>query len=482
MTPRPNERVRALRKAGKIEEACDLAHDLRDSSPNDVWLKSELGWVLYEKLKEIVARAKSDQINQFTASRSEVHHLLREYARLGLRRPDLLFSRILILVLQHPKAEDLEFLPNFMMWAGLSSFRKEDFLSGEAGGRVYEPLIVRAAMNTAKVARRAGGREAKQFAIALLDKALAEADVQRPALLNYNKALLLSGIGQDDEAALLLAKVVRDKPGEYWAWQALGRAVASQDVPLALEIHARAWLAGRRRPDYSIKVIEDLGKLAALDSQNQLAKWAVDEALSIRRAKGSKEQPFMRKLVNSDWYAETEALSDPEPVLQELAANADRALYIDCPRLDASFLSGFTGHHGEQMARVVVKDGTRAEGFSARLFRRTDLAQFRTGDPLTVIVYRDSREAVLVEIRRRERGEPYDCLDVIDGVIENHDDEKGRAKVSTPATKYGTLISYKKFPLVNAWKPGTQLKMRCAWFSNGPMAFQLDRVDSLDTL
>jgi hypothetical protein len=231
-------------------------------------------------------------------------------------------------------------------------------------------------------------------------------------------------------------------------------------------MYARAWIAGRDRPQFSIKSIEGLSRLAALNQRYELAKWAAEEALKIRRAEGTKPQPFMNQIMNSPWFEQTDALPNPEPILQELAGRADLELRYGAPQHHiASFLGAFILQKGGQAAKLAIRRTDRAEEIHARIESGVDASHFRRGDPIEVVIREGVGDSRCTEISLRDSGYPFDCLDSVEGVISTHDEAKGRANVSTDLTRY-CVLSYRTFPAVRDWEVGTIVKMLGAWFSD----------------
>ena len=130
----PNQEVTELRKAGRLEEAYRRGHELLKEYPDDFRLKGSFGWVLYDKLKQIVEAAR-ERSAAGNAPDEATRKVMRGYARLGLPRPDLLFSQLLFQILRSPTPP--EFLPGLMRWAGLDCFRPEDLCAqqGKDGTR-----------------------------------------------------------------------------------------------------------------------------------------------------------------------------------------------------------------------------------------------------------------------------------------------------------------------------------------------------------
>ncbi|MFM7886248.1 MAG: hypothetical protein ACKPCM_06065, partial [Pseudanabaena sp.] len=118
-----HQEINELRRSGMIDEAYSKALSTIQLAPNDQRLLQAFGWVLHDKVKILVSQAKETQPSEQLYT--NIRETLREYARLNLPRPDLLFSLLVTKTLQYP--QELKFFPKFMKWAGLNSFRSEDF-------------------------------------------------------------------------------------------------------------------------------------------------------------------------------------------------------------------------------------------------------------------------------------------------------------------------------------------------------------------
>lgn len=75
----PGKRISELRKAGRLDEAYELARRERRRDPEDEWVKGALAWVLYDQLKLVRADAARGRLD---ATRCE--RILGEVAELAL--------------------------------------------------------------------------------------------------------------------------------------------------------------------------------------------------------------------------------------------------------------------------------------------------------------------------------------------------------------------------------------------------------------
>ncbi|GAB6061174.1 DUF7017 domain-containing protein [Desulfonatronum parangueonense] len=452
----PNQEISSLRKGGRIDEAYKRGQDLLREHPNDKYLKNIFGWVLYDKIKLIANRENQSKAG---SASGEVRALLREYARLDLPRPDLLFS---LLLNQSLRIRDkLDFFPAFMSWAGLGCFRPEDLQAqeGKKGDALYEPLIEKAARVTAKSVRGGKDDSLKSFAIELLDKAISEGEVQGLSWLHYNKALLLRELGRTDDARTLLHPFVREKRTNFWSWHALSKIEEQENPLLALALCARACLTCNDAK-FGVKVFEDLARFSVAVNRFDLARWSTTRAVSIRQENGWGIPDSLRNLTEADWYSSAPAIDDAAGELESYAYIADSIVYSDCPRVPANFLGTFNSKTGKLMAKVALRKEALSVEMASPSKGLTNAKIFSIGEPVTVGIFEEEQRSTIIEIKPRTEGEFFDCLDSFYGVVDHMNHEKSLASIYVTDTKF-CLLPFQDFDAVSAWQPGTPVSIWC---------------------
>ncbi|AUS98969.1 hypothetical protein CLI64_00320 [Nostoc sp. CENA543] len=453
----PDQEVTVLRREGRLEEAYSRGYELLQEYPEDTRLRNSIGWVLYEKIKNIVNLANQSQAAVSERQTKDIRQILGEYYRFNLSRPDLLFSRLLDQTLRFPK--DLEFLPKFMKWAGMDSFRPEDFRTGRQNDRVFEPLVEKAARKIAKIVQNlTEDSDLQEFAILLIDKALLEAEVQKPEWLHYNKALLLKQLGRLEEAKALLLSFIQVKRNEFWAWRALGKVVESSDTSLALALYAKACLTCNDL-NFGVGVFEDLSRLAAHQGEISLAKWAADQAFTARNQNQWKIPQSLRELLEADWYLQTKDIISAKEFLVNLAADAEKVIWVNCPRYSANFLGIFTTQSGKQMAKFGLLSNRCSQELASPARGLLNNLNLEIGEPVTVTVDETGEHRTVVLIEKRQSGIYFDQLDRIYGIVDHHHEAK--AFIYLNPQKQFTL-AYTDFPVIQTMKPGMSIEMICA--------------------
>ncbi|MDJ0713151.1 MAG: hypothetical protein QNJ54_02885 [Prochloraceae cyanobacterium] len=463
----PSQEITALRKAGRLDQAYSRGYELMKTNPDDRFLATSFGWVLYEKVKKIVDEAKQSQSPEVDKLIERLRNILREYARLRLSRTEnVLFSLLLSQTLRFPKP--LKFLPKFIKWAGIDSFRSEDFQVNTSNeGKVFESLVEKVAREVGKVVRDlkvedcSNSRELQElqeFAVELIDTALRQAQVQNPQWLHYSKALLLGQLGRLEEAQKLLVSVVQQKRNDFWAWHALAKVVEESDRVLALALCAKACLTCKD-PKFGVGTFEYLSKLAGRHGKMSLAKWSADRAFEIRNNNQWKIPPSLSNLLNADWYSHTENLANANEVLTQIAADAEKVIWINFPRYDANYLGTFTSKSGKLMVKFGLFSGGSSQELASSALGLLNNLNLVLGDPVKAIVDESGDRQKVVVVEKRESGKPFDRLESIYGIVDRHCDNK--AFIYFNPYQHCTL-PYTEFPTIANLTPGSAIEVICA--------------------
>lgn len=410
----PNQEIKNLRKSGKIDEAYQRGYELLKEHPEDKYLAAAIGWVIYDKVKNLVEEAKQNRNSSESVKSSQLRYLLKEYAKLKLTRPDFLFSLLLSQTLRFP--EKLEFLPKLVKWAGVDSFRTEDFQAQPGdNGKKFDSLVEQTAREVGKLTRDLNSennfeaRELQEFAIALIDMAISKADVQHSEWLNYHKALLLNQLGKSEEAQKFLLPVVQEKRDQYWAWHALANLVENSDYQLALSLCCKSYLTCKDLK-FAVRVFEDITRLALQQNNLQLAKWATDQAFTIRNDNGWRITKSLRNFLESNWYSQAGVLLNPEESLKTIAEDAEKVIWANLPRYKANYLGTFNTKKGTTM----VKFGLLWKGSSQEIANPVrgllDNIKLDFGEPVTVAVEERDDRPTVVFVEKRLSGSPFDSM------------------------------------------------------------------------
>jgi hypothetical protein len=418
----PFQEITALRKAGNLEEAYAKGYEFLESNPDDKYIISAIGWVLYEKIKNLVAKAKKSQTANEELS-SNLREILREYAQLDLIRPDLLFSLLLSQALNFPN--EIKFLPKFMIWAGVNSFRPEDFQTQTSDDKVFESLVEKVARTTGKISRDLTLQEysdlnkVQEFAISLIDFALEKAKVLKPEWLHYHKALLLDRLGRLEDSQKLLTSFVQQKRSDYWTWHALAKVYETSDSKLALAFCAKACLTCKDE-NFGINVFEDLSRLAVGQNEIAVAKWSTKQAFDIRNRNSWKIPQSLRNLLDSSWYIHTEDITDVKEILLRLAVDAEKNLWLQSPKYDANYLDTFSTQKGTRMVKFALKSKGEAQEIVSPERGMLKNLTLVFGDPVNITIDESGDRPTVVAVEKRPSGKLFDSVACKSGKFRLH--------------------------------------------------------------
>ena len=451
----------SLRKSGRVDEAYERGRTLMGQYSDDKYLKGVYGWVLYDKVKQIVAKIASDE-SSATNLQNQIRSLFREYAKLGLGRPDLLFSSMIRLLLRLPNLPF--FLPIFLHWAGMQSFRNEDFQTekGAKGDETYPSLIESLASGVGKQVvsnLEKYDPSIQKFALDLIDTALNKSEVQEPLWLRYRKGQLLCILDQHNQAREHLRYVVRKKQGEFWAWQALAHCEQVSSLSTALRLSSKAYLVAEDKK-FAVSVLDDIARLALDTGDPKLAKWAVDKHVSVRQGEEWPQTEFIKTQISADWYSAADVLKNPEQVLAKHAESVESLIIDEDSWCKANLLEEFTSKRGKKHFRMVCKvnNGTSVEIIPAK--RYPDFSKLQPGTPVHAAIESSEERNQIMALRIRDNGQPFDCLQKIHGILDHHNKKKELASIYLTSSEV-CLLPYAKFEEVRGWEVGCSVILTC---------------------
>lgn len=243
-------------RGGKIDEAYDLAKADLEAYPTDYWAQTAMGWVLYYKLKEAVAKADFKAVCQnlyelgnptSLVDNDGAEVLLESLAwqvgksfkacKIEANRFESLFCALSCLKFKPSKGysyllrealgvENFGSFVDFIRWWNLDNFQKEDYEPYKmAGNRQVMSLAERAYIAYAKALLKDGSKE---WILEFIPKV--EELMERHPEMTYpgyfcGKLMMATGSTRD-EVLSAVVPFVRRKKSEFWAWQLMSEVYA----------------------------------------------------------------------------------------------------------------------------------------------------------------------------------------------------------------------------------------------------------------
>jgi len=457
--------VTELRKAGRLDEALTQGLAELSAKPNDVWAKRNLAWVYHEQLKltasensfgflqalaaiaklglgpeeemlylnviwQVVKRlyalekasypiagwvkVQKNEEEKWTRSslpsgdsrfrhQTEAHQLLAQVARLPYAIPSEAHSALLKATLHlKEKACPLKLL---LVYPLLDALRPEDYQSEEYEGRQQKPLAEVAFMALA----RELAAEASQFQseiVAFLPQ-LEKTIARLPAAqwLPFFKAKLQLSSGEASAALPTLLPIVRQKSGEFWAWNLLSETLEATNPAAALACLYRASICGSEE--------KFLGKVRLKLAQQLVtthpgeARWQLEKMQAAYAAEG---WPIKGEALMLAGQLKDHPAAPAETARQEWLNLAEQTTYGDLPwqPVVLQFISEETTER-PAMARL-LPPGVSTKPVSVLLKKYRWLKKLPVGSPLQMRTEEVADRIKVVQLVARAEGQPWDTL------------------------------------------------------------------------
>lgn len=328
-------------KAGRIQEAYDLAKSDIELNPNDIWAQRGMGWALYYLIRK---DAENGQYDQLLARIGELQSL----DQLNLSNDALIFENVIFWVgyfvkkyvtptgINSParlstlfaKFKDYTFTPSkgysfmlesfikcdawqemldFFEWWNLNNLRPED----------YQPVEIAKGRSIMSVAERAYIAKSKALIrmkdLGLIEEFLPEMDElmnSHPKMTYpgyfYGKLLLTLGSTPED-ALRVIVPFARKKASEFWVWQLLSDVFTNdQEKQLACLLRA---VHCKTQESFLGKVRIKLADLFIRRNELPQAKFQIDKVTQCYLSHGWHlpheidywiHQPWINSIVASD--------------------------------------------------------------------------------------------------------------------------------------------------------------------------------------
>ncbi len=359
--------VTELRKAGKLQEAYDLAMADFEKTPENIWAKRNLGWVYFDYLKKhaspemyndftnyldkIVAmnmpadeRILYDQVawqcglmaakvaGQKNIDYSLLRDLLEKVRKLPFTKPGKGYS--ILFKGFHKGFKDSSDYLGFADWWGLDNFMEEDYQKEKSQeGKQYMSVVEQAYITYAKHLLPVhdvhfgvifNEEKAKEF-IQLIDKIVdLHPEYQYP---EFYKAKLLLAMGEKGNVLAVLLPFAKKKKREFWTWDIMSEAFPKDDERV-IACWAKAMTCGAKE-EYLVNIRQ---RIAAWFIAHKQFNEAKTELLLLVKARREQKWPIpeiVTNWMNQDWYANATETRPNSDFYKSLAHRADEILFSD---------------------------------------------------------------------------------------------------------------------------------------------------------
>ena len=421
------QQAREKSKTGDWAGALQQLRAIAQAYPRQREVEVAIAWELCKGIQYGLKDERPDGL--------KLWRLVEEYGRLGqVPKPSDIHSRVLqwagALARKGLAPRFCEFLK---WWDPDRNLREEDFQGRqkEDGGH-YDSTVENSIAGVAKTIEECTNADVRQIAFEFVARHVRRYPDQE--WFPYYHATCLLAVGRVSEARALMMSVVRAKMTEFWAWEKLGRSFA-EDSDERLQCLCRAAICPVKGPEFLLGIYSDLGSVLAARGNRGEGRYLLEKTRAIRVQHNWKIPAELERAIET---SESILAVDAEPLIKELAAQADEVLLSDMPwhkGVVSSLNIEFKREDGTARRYhfiAVELDGQKNKRIDCRVpanraFR--ELEKIRLGTPIYTRVDLSGERPRILSLKPREDGTHWDVYPELIGIIERVNAEKGIATV-----------------------------------------------------
>ncbi|MDR3244895.1 MAG: hypothetical protein LBT50_00500 [Prevotellaceae bacterium] len=365
--------VKELRKAGRLNEALEMALLDLKTEPDNIWSKRSISWVYYEFAKKnldviyfetfikylgeisdlqlpaeenmifdslawLVVKNGYGLLKEKEPDINKVTTLLNYIKTFHLTKPSEVYSAVFKLF--HKAYKDTDNYIEFADWWNFENFRTEDYTeenlaNGQKGMAMVEQAYIAYAKHLLPKQKQAqygeisfDSEKAEDFALKLGQLEQQHPEYQYPV---YYKAKLLLALGEHDNVFSILLPFARKNKSVFWIWDILSETFTDKkDEDKVFACYCKA-LQCATREEMLIKVREKILKVFIKKEMWAEAKTEVIAILEITKKKGWKISPKIAELLKRSWFSSVQTKNSNSDVYQVYAHIAEELLFGDIP-------------------------------------------------------------------------------------------------------------------------------------------------------
>jgi len=410
--------VQELRKAGKLDEALQMANQDLQAEPDNIWNQRAIAWVYYgylkkysqpesyELFKENLIRIKELQLPEdekmvfdncawqigsmvFALQKSETV----DYAKIngifgGIKdfhftKPSEAYS--FIYKSFHKGYQNWREYLQFADWWDFEHFRPEDFLEEEFNGKKGMSIVEQAHIAYAK--KTLEGEDYEEAGLYIRNQVnpervkafLPRLDIlinKHPLYLYlpYFKAKFLLSLGEKENVLSSFLPFALQKKNDFWVWELMAQ-LFKDDNDLHFACYCKA-LSLKTPDDFLVKIRQTFASKLIEKKMYNEAKTEIGKIIETRSKKGWKIPDQVTNWTNQPWYKTTIAPKDNKSLYLQHAPRAEEILFQNIP--EETIAVEFVNTNKKVLSFVQSKD---KQGFFkyAGLIQNPDI-----GDILTV--------------------------------------------------------------------------------------------------
>ena len=368
--------VRSLRKQGQLREAYNLAKELLNDKPDDIWFKRDFAWVCYDLMKKAIEDKNS---GNFISRLEDIISLdLPPEEQMLYNQLPWVFGKWVVAIfnsqadlLDQEKIKNLYSILNYLSElyitipsdgysffvkklhksfkgdlkycdiidsTGLNFFLPEDYEKTSCNGKnfmsfveqvyiAYSDCLISNISHYEAVDDKDKVKEftakVEKFLPKLNDLIENHNDYEFPI---YFKAKILLAIHENDKVADLLMPFVKTKANVFWTWQALGDAFLQRDDDIALSCYCKGLLC-RNKEGMIVNLRDSAAELMAEKGFYDEAKTEFSISSKTRMQNWQKIDRKEENAKTQSWYKDAKLLENNINFYNSHSSKVDSLLF-----------------------------------------------------------------------------------------------------------------------------------------------------------
>lgn len=363
--------IKELRKAGRLEEALQMANQALETEPENIWNKRAATWVYYDYLKKY---SQPESFDLFKENLIKIKDLqlpedekmvfdkcawkiggmvfgLQKAEHVDFAKINELFEIIRDFHFTKP-SEEYSFIYKafhkcyqnwsnyltFADWWNLENLRSEDHLKEEFKGKKKMSIAEQAYIAYSKKLlqgepldpfgqQKVVDKEKIEVFLPKLDTIIEKhPDYQYPP---YFKAKLLLVSGSDKNVLSAFLPFAKQKRNDFWVWELMAE-IFSEDKDIQFACYCKA-LSLKTPEDFLVKLRQTFAELLIAKSMYNEAKTEIQKVIATREKHQWKLPKQIVQWTEQEWYKSATSKKDNQDLYSSHVKQAEEILFQDIP-------------------------------------------------------------------------------------------------------------------------------------------------------
>ena len=363
--------IKELRKAGKLDEALQMANQALETEPDNIWNKRAAAWVYYDFLKKYSQPESFDsfkenliklknlqlpkaekmvfdncawQIGSLVFGLQKTEHV--DYAKINdlfeiikdyhFTKPSEAYS--FIYKAFHKGYQNWSSYLTFADWWNFENLRSEDYLKEEFKGKKIMSIAEQAYIAYSKKLlegdlvdqfgqQRIVNKENIELFLPKLDTIInMHPDYQYPP---YFKAKLLLALGGDENVLSAFLPFAKQKRNDFWVWELMAE-IFSENKDIQFDCYCKA-LNLKTPEDFLVKLRQTFAEMLIERRMYNEAKTEIQKVIATREKHEWKLPNQITQWIEQDWYKSATSKEDNKDLYSQHVKKAEEILFQDIP-------------------------------------------------------------------------------------------------------------------------------------------------------